>query len=280
MNSTRNDLGIHSFRIISESPANLPTIESAVGLVRNLISPIEIVIQNGFFSHDSPASEELLHSFVKQRLVDPSDRDATAFDTLPLRGFESRVLRGESRARGVPYNGEGLGKLYRTMMTEERQPPTEITAVVTDRLIMSWSDDDLRYHARVAVFGFPSVISISGLLEAPARPREYYLSKQALGSMGITSSAEKHLQENFSGRFLEQDDDRMPEVLRGISLQALFYNDSLEPFCENRDCVLFNAHWQEDMIHAQIESGKLCEKHSSRLEKLRGGEPVRWAASR
>jgi hypothetical protein len=38
------------------------------------------------------------------------------------------------------------------------------------------------------------------------------------------------------------------------------------PFCEKEHCRLFNAHWEEQMMHAQVESGRFCEHHS-RLPK-------------
>ncbi|HEU5487972.1 MAG TPA: DUF6775 family putative metallopeptidase [Candidatus Nitrosotalea sp.] len=46
----------------------------------------------------------------------------------------------------------------------------------------------------------------------------------------------------------------------------MFYHITSEPFCDSKECVLYNAHWQEDLIHAQIELGKLCEYHQRVLE--------------
>jgi len=36
--------------------------------------------------------------------------------------------------------------------------------------------------------------------------------------------------------------------------------------------MLYNAHWQEEMIHAQVESGRLCQKHKRMLSEIVAGE--------
>jgi hypothetical protein len=166
-------------------------------------------------------------------------------------------------------------KLYQRLIGTIHAIPEEVLIVLTDRLIMTWSDDDLRFHARVAVFGFPSIVSTSGIVEAPAKPREYYLAKQALSIQGV-GDVEPILARQFEGRYVEPDDDRTKQILRGYLLQCLFYAYNIKPFCKDKDCALFNAHWQEEMIHAQVESGKLCAKHEALLDKITGGLPVKW----
>lgn len=276
MNSERSDKSIVVVRIISECPDNLPIIRDAIVLFGELVHPIEIVLQESLVERDYAEIENIHGEFLGNRLLDPSRRDARAIDSFALRDFEKRVLLGKARARGVPYEGPGLRKLYQQMLEKKSAPPREISVIITDRMIMTWSEDDLRYHARVVVFGFPSIISISGLIEAPARPREYYAAKNALLSAGLGSDAEQLLSERFSGSYLEAEDDRIPAVLRGYLLQCLFYAHSMEPFCESDKCMLCNAHWQEEMIRAQLEHGDLCKRHKESLRRIRDGEPVNW----
>jgi len=266
---------IRSLSIVCESPANMPLVRDAVGLLKERIKPIRIKIQKECFSGELADLDDVSSAFVRLRVVDPANRDARAIDSFALRDFEKRILCGISRARGVPYEGVGLMKLYQRLIGTTHAIPEEVLIVLTDRLIMTWSDDDLRFHARVAVFGFPSIISTSGMVEAPTRPREYYLAKQALSIKGV-GGFEPLLAEQFEGRYLEPDDDRTKQVLRGYLLQCLFYAYNIEPFCKDKDCALFNAHWQEEMIHAQVESGKLCAKHDALLDKITGGLPVKW----
>jgi len=269
--SSRRNLSeaCNSLRIVCESPANLATLKDAVAQLEELTDPMPIVVLKGIPKLKGDI-DEIAGSFVTLRLANANKRDERAIDSFAIREFERRVIEGSSRARGVPYEGVGLMKLYHRLLLGSSS-----SVIVTDRLVMTWSDDDLRYHARVAVFGFPSVISMSGLVEAPARPKEYYLAKQAIDPKGRGIS-EASLAEEFSGRFLESDDERTPTVLKGYLLQCLFYANTLEPFCKKKDCMLYNAHWQEEMLHAQVESGKLCRKHAVILKKiiLEGSNPV------
>jgi len=77
------------------------------------------------------------------------------------------------------------------------------------------------------------------------------------------------LKEQFRGTFLEYHDKNLGQVVRGYALQAIFYYLTLEPFCESKDCILNNAHWQEDLIQAQIKSGRLCDSHQKILESIK-----------
>ncbi len=268
---------IHSLSVICEGPANVPLAKDAANLLKERINPIKLKIQKEPFPRESVDLDAVSEAFVKLRITDPGNRDARAIDSFALRDFEKRVLNGISRARGVPYEGVGLMKLYQRLIPATSAVPEEVPIVLTDRLIMTWSDDDLRFHARVAVFGFPSIISTSGIVEAPARPREYYLAKQALSIQGV-GGIESILAKQFEGKYLEPDDDRTKEILRGYLLQCLFYAHDVEPFCKDKDCALFNAHRQGEMIHAQVESGKLCSKHETLLDKIRSGLPIKWTS--
>ena len=77
-----------------------------------------------------------------------------------------------------------------------------------------------------------------------------------------------YVKEKFKGSYLEYHDLRLSKIIEGYLLQAIFYYETGEPFCENKDCKLLNAHWQKDLIHSQLESRKLCPKHQLVLEKM------------
>ncbi len=121
----------------------------------------------------------------------------------------------------------------------------------------------MRYHARTSVYGFPSIISTTGLVEAPAKAREYYLLKQQYEMVGKDIQAVK---EQFTGTFIDYEDERLTEVIKGYAMQAVFYALSGDPFCEDRGCRLFNAHWQAELIFAQLDSGyEFCPRHGDIL---------------
>src|SRR5207247_8827695 len=68
--------------------------------------------------------------------------------------------------------------------------------------------------------------------------------------------------EPFKGQFIYYDDPHLTEVAKGYALQAAMYHVTKEAFCEDPECRLFNAHWQAEVLRAQIESGSLCHRHT------------------
>jgi len=116
----------------------------------------------------------------------------------------------------------------------------------------------------VSVYGFPSLISTTGIVEAPAKPRDFYL-KQQLGVSLLT------LKEEFKGRFIDYNDPRLTEVMKGYVMQALFFHLTGNPFCKDKNCRLYNAHWQEDLIQTQLTSKTdFCAQHQRLLTRLVG----------
>ena len=73
----------------------------------------------------------------------------------------------------------------------------------------------------------------------------------------------------FKGKFIDYKDRRSNEVLKGYIAQALFFHITGEPFCSQKNCRLYNAHWQEDLIFSQIKSGEFCAKHRKVLSKIK-----------
>lgn len=134
--------------------------------------------------------------------------------------------------------------------------------IITDLLTCTFSEDDWRYHGRAVVCGTPSIISTKGIVEAPAKPKEFYLAQ--LGGM-IDA---RNLKKQFAGRFIDYGDDRITAAAALYVLQALFFfiADG-EPFCKNKSCILYNAHWQEELIRL-VEKEALCTRHKQMANKF------------
>ena len=47
------------------------------------------------------------------------------------------------------------------------------------------------------------------------------------------------------------------------------YHVTKEAFCEDPECRLFNAHWQAELLRAQVESGRLCPRHQALTGSVR-----------
>mgnify|MGYP001614321417 FL=1 len=147
-----------------------------------------------------------------------------------------------------------------------------VDITISDKLIATYEEVDKRLHLRAAIFGYPSVISTSGIVEAPAKPKEYYLAKQKYSLFKAWEFKEKEVKQKFKDRFIDYHDPRLTEVLKGYVAQAIFFELTGNPFCENKSCRLFNAHWQEDLLKAQVKPGKFCKFHKAELKKIKGRE--------
>ena len=70
-------------------------------------------------------------------------------------------------------------------------------------------------------------------------------------------------------KYLDYGDYRINFIAVGYVLQALFFFlTEGDPFCNDSNCRLYNAHWQEELIHSQIETGKICNEHASILHEF------------
>ena len=199
--------------------------------------------------------------------------------------LEISRLTGKGISLGVLYDGLWLQRMFYKNMAEK--VPHEfrggfIHLIFTSRLFGTYETGgslttlpldprpdrgyprSQRYHARVVLTGLPSLISTSGIVEAPARPKEYYWLKAGFIQGGKDV---RELDLIYKGRFIEYDDPRITRVLRPYILQAIFYELTGNPFCDNPSCCLYNSHWQEEVLKAQLE-GKLCEEHRNIIFRL------------
>jgi hypothetical protein len=176
----------------------------------------------------------------------------------------------------ILYDGFMMQRLLGTMIPENEATTEHVHVVIEDRLICTFSEQDWSYHARAVVCGVPAIISTTGIVEAPAKPKEWYVKQMQFSIYGINPDEENNEISNkkeFTGnKYLDYCDDRINLVTVGYVLQALFFfiSDG-DPFCNDRNCRLFDAHWQEELIHSQIENEKLCNKHASLLHQFNIG---------
>jgi hypothetical protein len=216
------------------------------------------------------AAEQIARDLAAAKVRDPMN---PRVEMEPLPGeveFERRLLLDPHlKLPGVLYDGFRLETVARKLLPPEELCTSHAHILFTNRLFGTWDDGDGRYHARVSVYGFPSLISTTGIVEAPAKPKEYYTIKRRYMALGMLVSFEE-LKDQFRGKFIDYDDPRLTDVMKGYVMQALFYHIFGEPFCEKVNCKLFNSHWQEEVINSQIEfKEEFCDNHRRMLEELK-----------
>jgi len=186
-----------------------------------------------------------------------------------VRFEERRLANGNRGAFGIVYEGLRFQALMRGLLPEGEARLDRVHVIFTNRLLGTWNADDLRYHLRTVVAGVPGIVSTSGLVEAPAKPREFYSAQQQMGRIADQGSAYQALKERLGERFLDHDDARLTEVAKGYAAQVVMYALTGEAFCGEAGCRLYDAHWQEEMLRAQMKEPEFCERHADVLAELR-----------
>jgi hypothetical protein len=224
---------------------------------------ISVDVRKPFITATSLEVETLARKLAETKVRDLMN-PSTRLEPLPGEiGFERKLLQDPSlKLTGVLYDGFRLQAVLRELLPKDEFNIDNVHIIFTNRLFGTFDASDGRYHARVSVYGFPSLISTTGIVEAPAKPKEFYVLKQ-------TGLPIEVLKERFKGKFIDYDDERLTEVLKGYVIQALFYHLMLDPFCPNKRCRLFNSHWQEEVLEAQLGKPEFCERHSAMLMRLR-----------
>ena len=244
----------------------------------NLPSGVTVDVRGEFFRwHLSRLSEtekkEVTDTLAKRlasiKVRNPDSPDLSAKPMYGEIEYERRGLRDvSSKPAGILYDGFRLSSILYALISNEESGFDHVHIVFTHQLVGTWDEDDLRYHARVSVYGFPSIISTTGVVDAPAKPKDFYLLKQQYATLGMTYATLVELKEEFAGRFIDYEDERLTEVVKGYVMQVLFHNLAGEPFCDDKNCRLYNAHWQEEMINAQLGSEyEFCAEHREALKR-------------
>ena len=173
-----------------------------------------------------------------------------------------RLLQRHRPLFGIVYDGEWLQAGLRAFLPPQERRLSDLHILFTGQLLASFDEGDLRYHLRTLIIGFPTLISLTGMVEAPAKPREYYF----LRSLRLD---DPRVWERPSEKWLVHHDERLTEVAKGFLLQAAFYQWLGEAFCQDSHCRLFNAHWQEELLQAQLGGPyELCPRHRELFKKL------------
>jgi len=236
--------------------------------------PVEVVVKDNFFKEFTSqqiqkVSEtrifEIQNTF---RRHNPSQTDLELEEQFCK---NSKVMEqtkkpeeADSISEVVMYDGFEIQKIIRESLQDFENKTLHI--ILTNRFTCTYDESDARYHGRAVICANPAIISITGIIEAPAKSSEFYIEAMANRAQGldITSVKEKH-----EGEFLEYHDKRLSKIIEGYLLQVIFYVLAGESFCDYMDCRLNNAHWQRDLLYSQIEIRKLCDKHQKILDSQR-----------
>jgi hypothetical protein len=192
------------------------------------------------------------------------DRTSTPYTN----GFQNKSIYNNDSFQGkgkclTLLDGFGLQRIYSDFIYEDEMELEHVHVIFKDSLVATYDEVTRRFHARTLICGTPSIISTIGIIEAPAKPRDYYF-KMMLSNLLDRSNEE--IKTKFKGRFIDYGDPSVFCAALGFAVQAVFYflTDG-DPFCIENTCTLYNSHWQEEMIRAQVKTPKFCKYHETLL---------------
>ncbi|WP_177585554.1 DUF6775 family putative metallopeptidase [Candidatus Nitrosotenuis aquarius] len=178
--------------------------------------------------------------------------------------FEMESFADSAKTENIIlYDGFEFHKIVSGLIPDREATLDNFHLIFTNKLTCTFDDSDFRYHGRALIGANPAIISTTGIIEAPAKSREYYMDMMANYGMGLNIDS---IKEKYMGQYLEYHDPRLDKIIQGYALQAVFYYITGDPFCEFLDCRLNNAHWQRDLLYSQLEFGKLCPKHQKAVD--------------
>ena len=212
--------------------------------------PIQIELRENIFSD---VNEKILEKIA----------NTTIFDL--KKPFEKQTKDTAEKTEPILYDGFEFHKIVSEIIPIDENNSNTFHIIFTNKITCTFDENDFRYHARALIGSNPAIISITGMIEAPAKPKQYYLDLMTNFSEEKTDDLKK----KYKGQFLEEHDLRLSEISEGYLLQAIMYYETGDAFCEDIDCRLFNAHWQKELLHSQIDNKKLCKKHQEILSKFK-----------
>ena len=224
--------------------------------------PVKIEVRKNFFHNLEENNYEKIASVRIFDLKKPFKIHNPLTEEIQIE-IENKDMSNKDET--ILYDGFEFQKITSEFIPMDENKEETLHLIFTNKLTCTFDESDFRYHARVWVGANPIIISTTGMIEAPAKPKQYYLDLMTNFSKENISEIKR----KYKGQFLEYNDPRISQIVEGCILQVIFYYNTGEVFCDNNQCRLYNAHWQKDLLISQIENKKICEKHKEVLIKIR-----------
>lgn len=228
----------------------------------NEIFAVQIEIRDNFFQN---LDDHIFEKIAETRISDLKKRFKKHVPTSTDISEEREKFDEQKRKDMILHEGFEFQKIITDNIPVLENNSNVLHIIFTDKIICTFDETDWRYHARSWIGSNPAIISTTGMIEAPAKPRQYYLDLMTKFSQeDITRIGKK-----YKGLFLEYHDLRLSKITEGYLLQIISYYETGEPFCKDKTCRLFNSHWQEELLLSQVENKKICKKHKEVLDRLK-----------
>ena len=221
---------------------------------------VDVEIRENFFQD---ANEKLFQDIATTRIFELKKQFSKHIPTESEIIMEKENTDNSQNEERVLYDGFELQKIISEFIPVIESNQDILNIIFTNKLTCTFDESDFRYHARALIGTNPAIISTTGIIEAPAKPKEYYLELMT----NFSKENIEKIKEKFKGEFLEFNDIRLSKVVESYLLQAIMYYETGEAFCKDKECRLYNAHWQKELLDAQLNK-KFCKKHEKSLKEM------------
>ena len=223
--------------------------------------PVKVEIRKNFLKY---SNNNIFDKIASVRIFDLKKSFQRYVPTLKEIEVEKKNKDNSEQEEVFLYDGFKIQEIISESIPKNEIKLDVLHVCFTNKLTCTYDESDCRYHARALICSNPTIISTSGIIEAPAKPKQFYFELMS----DFSNERINEIKKKYKGEFLEYHDPRTSEVIEGYLLQAIMYQETGEIFCDQKDCRLFNAHWQKDLLYTQLENKKFCQKHSEIIKKI------------
>jgi hypothetical protein len=216
----------------------------------------------------TPLGRTLQYKVANVRVADTRIADEFLPTSSSEVEFEGGVDAGGNSASWVQllgrlYDGNRVAQAALEVLPQNERDRSTLHMWVTRRLLGTYDPEGMRYHARFAVFGYPTVFSVLGLALAPAPSVEATLFARELSKRGANAGeVEALVDKEFPEERVDVDDPvTVTTAVASALLQAAARDAGDGPFCKDPKCRLYNAHRKREVRDAML-GGKLCATHA------------------
>ncbi len=97
----------------------------------------------------------------------------------------TRVENAERIEDVVIYDGFEIQNVINSTIPQDCLSQNNLHIIFTNKLTCTYDNIDHRYHGRAVICSNPAIISTTGMIEAPAKSREYYLEAMKCKMQGL-----------------------------------------------------------------------------------------------
>lgn len=241
-------------------------VERIAGFLASMLPKVQVVPRTDYYTHQFTRFSVDLRAQLEREMVRQLQAARIPDSTPAQDGPRVRGAATDAEDTSLIFDAPSYQSILRLLTDEPEARSDSLHVIFTNNGLASRPAPGEKPGLHIICMGVPSIISLSGLVEALPRPREYEFRRAQLAMIGASEQDLEDLAEQFADRTFGYGDARINELCMGYSLMACVYRMTGEAFCPDPDCRLHAARDQQQLIelHCSTDTG-LCDRHQETL---------------